>query len=126
MDIFMRSITSESLAALRYLSKVSINEKISLYTSIILLQMWRCVRYHNLRCGHRVLTPTEDDPVGHHEGEPHNHAPDAVKVEAKKLLQNVRVEALKTQESSQSVAATVFENLLHFFIIADFHFLRLY
>ena len=35
------------------------------YTSIIiLLQMWLCVRYHNLRCGHHVLTPTDDDPVG--------------------------------------------------------------
>ena len=66
---------------------IYINEKILLDSlHIILLQMWRCVQYHNLRCGHHVLTPTEDDPVGHHEGEPHNHAPNAVKVEAKKLL----------------------------------------
>ena len=67
--------------------------------------MWRCVKYHAMRCGARIFTENEDTPEGRHEGN-RNHAPDPVKVEARKMRQHLFEEAINSQAPSQAVAAT--------------------
>ena len=41
-----------------------------------------------MRCKARIFTANEDTPVGRHEGN-HNHVPDPVKVETRKMLQRI-------------------------------------
>lgn len=59
----------------------------------------------------RILTPNDETPIVAHEGGLHNHTPDPIKVEVRKLRRRVVNEALSTQSSAQAIAANAFSEV---------------
>ena len=51
-----------------------------------------------MRCGAGIFTANDDTPVGRHEGN-HNHAPDPVKVKARKMRQRLLADLIYCSSS---------------------------
>ena len=70
------------------------------------VKSWICSNYYKIHCVAQLRTNNEKSAILQESGD-HNHAPDAVKVGVKEVVQQLRNRAAETQEAPPQILANV-------------------
>lgn len=65
--------------------------------------IWRCTDYHIRRCSARCRTTSKEVLGDILKKTSHNHAPDAAKLGAKRVVESIKVNARTTQQSTKTI-----------------------